>query len=349
MKIFKKVFQYGEHQVTLETGGMARQATGAVTVRMGDAVILVTAVAIKKVKTGADFFPLTVNYQERLYSSGRIPGGFLKREGRPTDRETLIARLIDRPLRPLFPEGFFNEIQVVATVLSLDPNIEPDVAALIGASAAVSLAGVPFDGPIAGARVGYVSGQYVLNPSREVLKTSDLDLVVAGTDKAILMVESEAKELPEDVMLGAVLFGHEQMQIAIAAIQEMVKACGKEKWDWKALEAARENKESEEWKVEGAVNAYRYILKGLQLWEGKRYVQAVQDLERGLQLMPAFSESYVFLGDAYWHLGDIQKAGEMFQTLARKEPALLETLLKKYPDLRQSYAESTQGLRILNR
>ncbi len=234
MKLFKKVFQYGDHQVTLETGAMARQATGSVTVRMGDCVILVTAVAAKKVKPGQNFFPLMVLYQERLYAAGRIPGGFLKREGRLSDRETLISRLIDRPLRPLFPETFLNEIQIVATVLSLDPAIEPDVPAMIGASAAVALSGVPFDGPIGGARVGYINGQYVLNPSRAQLETSQLDLFVAGTSEAVLMVESEAKELPEDVMLGSVLFGHEHMQIAIQAIRELAQSCGKAKWDWQA-------------------------------------------------------------------------------------------------------------------
>ena len=237
MKLFKKVFQYGSHQVTIETGAMARQATGSVTVRVGDCVVLVTAVANKKVKPGQSFFPLMVMYLERFYAAGRIPGGYFKREAKPSDRETLIARLIDRPLRPLFPEGFLNEIQIVATVMSLDPNIDADIPAMIGASAAVALSGVPFEGPIAGARVGYIDGQYVLNPSRAQLEQSQLDLVVAGTSDAILMVESEAKELPEDIMLGSVLFGHEQMQVAIQAIRELVQACGKPKWDWKMPEA----------------------------------------------------------------------------------------------------------------
>ncbi len=233
-KVYKKVFKLGQHDVSIETGAMARQADGAVVVRMGETVVLVTAVAAKKMKDGADFFPLTVNYQEKMYAAGRIPGGYLKREGRPSENETLIARLIDRPLRPLFPEGFFNEIQVVATLLSLDPNVQPDVPAMLGASAALCLAGVPFLGPIGGVRVGFKEGQYLLNPSRTEIASSELDLFVAGTKDAVLMVESEAQQLPEEVMLGAVLFGHQEMQIAIHAIEELAKAAGKAKWDWQA-------------------------------------------------------------------------------------------------------------------
>lgn len=236
-KVFKKVFPFGAHEVTLETGGIARQADGAVMVRMGDTVVLVTAVAVKKAKETADFFPLTVNYQEKMYAAGRIPGGFLKREGRPSDSETLIARLIDRPLRPLFPEKFYNEIQVIATVLSLDPEVQPDIPSMLGASAALCLAGVPFLGPIGAVRVGFKDGEYLLNPSREAVESSELDLVVAGTKEAVLMVESEAQQLPEEVMLGAVLFGHQEMQIAIHAIEELAKAAGKPKWDWQAPEA----------------------------------------------------------------------------------------------------------------
>lgn len=234
MKVFKKIFKLGNHEVTIETGGIARQADGAVIVRMGDTVILATAVAAKTVKEGMDFTALTVEYQERMYAAGRIPGGFLKREGRPSEAETLIARLIDRPLRPMFPEGFYNEVQVIITVLSLDPEISPDVPSLIGASAALSLSGVPMSGVVAGVRVGYSGGQYVLNPSMEALKNSDLDLVIAGTEIAVLMVESEAKELPEEVMLGAVLFGHEQMQVVIQAIKELTATTGKPRWDWQA-------------------------------------------------------------------------------------------------------------------
>jgi polyribonucleotide nucleotidyltransferase len=228
----KKSFQYGDHMVTLETSHMARQADGAVTVTVNDTVVLVTVCARREAKAGQDFFPLTVDYQERFYAGGRIPGGFFKREGRATEKETLTSRLIDRPLRPLFPEGFFNEVQVIATVLSLNPEINGDIPALLGASAAMAIAGVPFQGPIAAARVGYADGKYLLNPSETQLETSQLDLVVAGTKDAVLMVESEAKMLSEQVMLGAVLFGHEQMQAAIKAISELAAEAGKPKWQW---------------------------------------------------------------------------------------------------------------------
>jgi polyribonucleotide nucleotidyltransferase len=240
----KKTFSYGQHQVTIETGEMARQADGAVLVTMGETVVLCTAVARKEPKPGQDFFPLTVNYQEKTYAAGRIPGGFFKREGRPSEKETLTSRLIDRPLRPLFPEHFVNEIQVVTTVVSVNPDIDPDIPALLGASAALALSGVPFNGPIAGAKVGYKDGQYILNPTNSQLKTSKLDLVVAGTSDAVLMVESQADCLSEEVMLGAVVFGHEQMQIAIKAINEMKAEAGKPAWNWaapetdKALESA---------------------------------------------------------------------------------------------------------------
>ncbi len=229
-----KTFQYGQHTVKLETGEIARQASGAVMISMGDTTLLVTCVAKKEAVEGRDFFPLTVNYQERTYSAGKIPGGFFKREGRPTEKETLTCRLIDRPLRPLFPNGFVNEVQIVATVVSLDPEIDPDIPAIIGASAAVALSGCPFSGVIGAARVAYIDGQYLLNPDRSVLATSDLDLVVAGTESAVLMVESEAKELSEEVMLGAVVYGHEQLQTAIKAIEELVAEVGVTKWDWQA-------------------------------------------------------------------------------------------------------------------
>jgi polyribonucleotide nucleotidyltransferase len=230
----KKTFQYGEHTVTLEAGEIARQATGAVMASMGDTVVLVTAVGMAEAKEGRDFFPLTVNYQERTYAAGKIPGGFFRREGRPSEKETLVCRLIDRPLRPLFPKGFTNEVQVVATVMSLDSEIDADVISLIGASAALAISGLPFNGPIGAARVGYRDGEYLLNPRASVLKESDLDLVVAGTEGAVLMVESEARQLPEEVMLGAVLFGHEQMQTVIRAIRELAAEVGKPRWDWKA-------------------------------------------------------------------------------------------------------------------
>jgi len=216
----------------METGEIARQATGAVVVNMDDTVVLATVVAAKNAKPGQTFFPLTVDYQEKFYAAGRIPGGFFKREGRPTEKETLVARLTDRPLRPLFPDGFYNEVQIILSVLSLNPAVEPDIPALIAASAALAISGIPFNGPIGAARVGWLNGAYVLNPSVAQIAESALDLVVAGTESAVLMVESEARELPEDVMLGAVVFGHEQMQIAIDAIHELVEAGGKPEWTW---------------------------------------------------------------------------------------------------------------------
>ena len=236
MNVHNKTFQYGAHSVTIETGRMARQADGSALVSMGDTVVLVTAVGNRNDDGGKDFFPLTVNYVEKTYAAGRIPGGFFKREGRPSEKETLTSRLIDRPIRPLFPEGFRNEVQVVATVLSLDPEIDSDIPAMLGASAALALSGIPFGGPIGGARVGYRDGAYVLNPTGKELQESLLDLVVAGTADAVLMVESEAKMLSEEAMLGAVVFGHEQMQVAIKAINELVAEAGKPAWDWKAAE-----------------------------------------------------------------------------------------------------------------
>jgi polyribonucleotide nucleotidyltransferase len=231
-----KTFQYGQHEVTLETGEVARQAGGSVIVKFGDTVVLVTAVGNKNQREGMDFFPLTVDYIEKFYAGGRIPGGFFKREGRQTERETLVSRLIDRPIRPLFPEHFRNEVQVIATVMSMNPEVHGDIPALIGASAALALSGIPFAGPIGAAKVGYADGKYLLNPTISELKTSDLELVVAGTANAVLMVESEAKELSEDVMLGAVMFGHQQMQVAINAINELVAEVGVKHWDWKAPE-----------------------------------------------------------------------------------------------------------------
>ena len=227
-----KTFQYGQHTVTLETGEIARQAGGAVLVNMDDTVVLVTVVAKNEVKPGQDFFPLTVDYQEKTYAAGRIPSGFLKRESRPSETETLISRLIDRPIRPLFPEGFFNEVQIIATVMSSNPEVNADIPALLGASAALSLSGLPFDGPVGAARVGFINGEYVLNPTLSELKNSAMDLIVAGTDTAVLMVESEAMELPEDIMLGAVVFGHAQMQTAINAINELADEAAADAWDW---------------------------------------------------------------------------------------------------------------------
>ena len=237
MSMFNKVsktFQYGQHTVKMETGQIARQASGAVMLDMDDTVVLATVVAKEQAKAGQDFFPLTVDYIEKVYAAGRIPGGFFRREGRPSETETLVSRLIDRPLRPLFPEGFYNEIQVVVQVLSSNPEVNPDIPALLAASAAMAISGVPFAGPVGAARVGYIDGQYVLNPTFAQLENSRMDLVVAGTEAAVLMVESEAQQLPEEIMLGAVVYGHEQMQVAIDAIYELVRDGGKPEWNWTA-------------------------------------------------------------------------------------------------------------------
>ena len=235
-----KTFQYGQHTVTIETGEIARQAAGAVKVSMGDTVVLVAVTANKEVKAGQDFFPLTVDYMERTYAAGKIPGGFFKREGKQSEKEILTSRLIDRPIRPLFPEGFYHDIQIVAMVVSSDPEIDSDIPAMIGASAALVLSGVPFAGPIGAARVGYVNDAYVLNPTKSQLAKSKLDLVVAGTEQAVLMVESEAHILSEEIMLGAVVYGHEQMQAVIRAINELADEVNPEVWDWKAPETNAE-------------------------------------------------------------------------------------------------------------
>ena len=233
-EIAKKTFQYGSNTVTIETGEIARQAGGAVIVNVDDTVVLATVVGAKNAKPGQDFFPLTVDYVEKFYAAGRIPGGFFKREGRPSERETLISRLIDRPIRPLFPDGFYNEVQVVITLMSSNPEVDSDIPAMIGASAALAISGIPFHGPLGAARVGYIDGQFVLNPAVSKMPSSKLDLVVAGTEAAVLMVESEAHELSEEVMLGAVVFGHDQMQTVINAIHELVEAGGKAEWEWQA-------------------------------------------------------------------------------------------------------------------
>jgi polyribonucleotide nucleotidyltransferase len=232
LSVVSKSFPYGPHSITIETGEIARQAEGAVRVSMGDTVVLVTVCAQQNASAGKDFLPLTVNYIEKTYAAGRIPGGFFRREGRPTEKETLTSRLIDRPIRPLFPDGFFNEVQVVATVLSMDPDLDADIPALIGTSAALALSGIPFNGPIGAARVGYRDGRYLLNPTAKDLTQSQLHLVVAGTEHAVLMVESEAKGLSEEIMLGAVVFGHEQMQPAIRAVRELATQAGKPRWSW---------------------------------------------------------------------------------------------------------------------
>jgi polyribonucleotide nucleotidyltransferase len=233
----KKTFQYGAHQVTLETGEIARQASGAVIASMADTVVFVTVVGSKTADPGRGFFPLTVDYQEKAYAAGRIPGGFFKREGRPSEKETLTCRLIDRPIRPLFPKGFMNEVQVVANVISMNPEVDPDIVAMLATSAALAVSGIPFAGPIGAARVGYMNGDYVLNPTNSQIAESELNLVVAGTRNAVLMVESEAMCLSEDVMLGSVVYGHEQMQNAIQAIEELAAEVGVETWDWQAPES----------------------------------------------------------------------------------------------------------------
>jgi len=258
VKSISKSFQYGEHLVTIDTGAVARQADGAVLVDMAETVVLVTAVGRKTADPGRDFFPLTVNYQEKTYSAGKIPGGFFKREGRPSEKETLTSRLIDRPIRPLFPKGFKNEVQVIATVMSLNPDVDPDIPSMIGASAALAISGMPFAGPIGGARVGYIHGKYVLNPGISALEESDLDLIVAGTRDAVLMVESEAGGLTEDVMLGAVMYGHEQMQAAIDVIGELAEEVGKPAWDWRAPETNEALASAVAGKAESALaDAYR--------------------------------------------------------------------------------------------
>ncbi len=237
MNPIKKSFQYGAHEVTLETGEIARQASGAVLVNMADTVVMVTVVGAKTADPSRGFFPLTVDYQEKTYAAGRIPGGFFKREGRPSEKETLTCRLIDRPIRPLFPKGFMNEVQVVANVISMNPEVDPDIAAMLGTSAALAISGIPFDGPIGAARVGYLKGEYVLNPTYSQLQESDLNLVVAGTRNAVLMVESEANVLSESVMLGSVVYGHEQMQAAIDAINELAAEVNPVRWEWQSPEA----------------------------------------------------------------------------------------------------------------
>ena len=264
MGAIKKSFKYGDHTVTLETGELARQADGAVLVTMSDTVVLVTAVGLKKATPGRDFFPLTVNYIEKTYAAGRIPGGFFKREGRPTEKETLTSRLIDRPIRPLFPEGFINDVQVVAQVISVNSEVDPDIASLLGASAALAISGMPFLGPIGGARVGYIDGKYILNPTTAQLATSQLDLVVAGTAEGVLMVESEAAGLNEEVMLGAVTFGHEQMQIAIKTINELAAEAGKPKWTWAAPEANKELQSAVGAAAEASVSAAYTITEKME-------------------------------------------------------------------------------------
>src|SRR5215218_636171 len=235
-KYLKESIKVGDRELSVETGKVAKQADGSVIIQYGETMLLVTAVSARNAKEGLDFFPLTVEYRESSYSAGRIPGNYFRREGRPSEKEVLTCRLIDRPIRPLFPDGFYNEVQIVATVMSSNNEVDSDIPAMIGASAALALSGIPFNGPIGAARVGYANGQYILNPTKTELETSQLNLVVAGTQAAVLMVESEAQELPEDVMLGSVVFGHEQMQAVINLINELADEAGKPMWDWKAPE-----------------------------------------------------------------------------------------------------------------
>jgi len=292
-----KTFQYGEHQVSLTTGGIARQADGAVMVNMADTVVLVTAVGRKAADPGRDFFPLTVNYQEKTYAAGKIPGGFFKREGRPAEKETLICRLIDRPIRPLFPKGFKNEVQVIATVMSLNPEVDADIPALIGASAALAISGMPFAGPIGAAKVSYVDGNYVLNPSVSVAKASDLELIVAGTQDAVLMVESEASGLSEEIMLGAVMFGHEQMQVAISTINELAAEVGKPAWDWSAPAEDEELAAAVATQAQDGMSAAYQITDKMERQDAVRAVKAAA--------VEALAEDG---DDARWSAGDVMGA-----------------------------------------
>lgn len=296
MTPIKRTFQYGQDTVTLETGEIARQASGAVMVNMGGTCVFVTAVARKEPKPGTDFFPMTINYQEKAYAAGKIPGGFFKREGRPTENETLVARLIDRPLRPLFPKGYYNEIQVICTVVSLNPEVDPDIPSMIGASAALSLADVPFNGPIGCCRVGYTEGEYQLNPTREQLDESELDLVVAGTDSAVLMVESEADELPEEVMLGAVMYGHEQLQTVINEINEFVKEVDVSKSEWSAPEVDEELINT----VAGECEA--------DVIEAYKISDKLERLNKLDDIRDALIEKYTSEDDAKWDAGELSGA-----------------------------------------
>ena len=276
-----KKFQYGNDTVTLETGRVARQASGAVLATIGETTVLCTVVGAKEAAPGQDFFPLSVHYQEKYYAAGKIPGGFLKREARPSEKETLTSRLIDRPIRPLFPNGFLNEVQVICTVVSAEKNRDPDIAAMIGTSAALAISGIPFNGPIGAARVGYSQDAgYILNPSYEALKSSELDMVVAGTQDAVLMVESEAEELPEDIMLGAVLYAHQEMQAIVKAVNELAADAGKEKWVWAPAEENTELKEAAIRGFEDSIGvAYRITDKAKRYDRlGELRSQAIEEL-----------------------------------------------------------------------
>jgi polyribonucleotide nucleotidyltransferase len=325
----KKSFQYGDHTVTIETGELARQADGAVLVTMSDTVVLVTAVGLKKATPGRDFFPLTVNYQEKTYAAGRIPGGFFKREGRPTEKETLTSRLIDRPIRPLFPEGFINDVQVVASVLSVNAEVDPDIASLLGASAALAISGMPFMGPIGAARVGYLDGKYILNPTSTQLSESKLDLVVAGTQEGVLMVESEADGLNEEIMLGAVTFGHEQMQVAIKAINELAAEAGKAKWAWVAPEPNTE--------LKTAVSAFaeKNLLAAYTLTEKQQRYAKIKEVK-------AAAVEALTKGDAPKFTAE-QVGGEFFNLEYR---LVRERILEGHPRIDGRDTKTVRGINI---
>jgi len=307
VKSTSKTFQYGEHKVTIETGAIARQADGAVIVDMAETTVLVTAVGRKAADPGRDFFPLTVNYQEKTYAAGKIPGGFFKREGRPGEKEVLTCRLIDRPVRPLFPKGFKNEVQVIANVMSLNPDVDPDIPAMIGASAALAISGMPFAGPIAAAKVGFKDGEYTLNPGVAACKESDLELVVAGTRDAVLMVESEATGLSEEVMLGAVMYGHEQMQVAIDCINELAAEVGKPAWDWQAPE------DDEELAAAVAAAAESALSDAYQITDKQDRQAAVGDAKS------ATSEALAAGDDARWSADEVKGAlSKLEKTIVRQ-------------------------------
>jgi len=307
VKSTSKTFQYGEHKVTIETGAIARQADGAVIVDMAETTVLVTAVGRKAADPGRDFFPLTVNYQEKTYAAGKIPGGFFKREGRPGEKEVLTCRLIDRPVRPLFPKGFKNEVQIIANVMSLNPDVDPDIPAMIGASAALAISGMPFAGPIGAAKVGYKDGDYVLNPGLAACKESDLELVVAGTKDAVLMVESEATGLSEDVMLGAVMYGHEQMQVAIDTINELAAEVGKPAWDWEAPA------EDEELAAAVAAAAETALSDAYQITDKQDRQAAVGDAKS------AASEALAGGDDARWSADEVKGSlSKLEKTIVRQ-------------------------------
>ncbi|VFM95637.1 MAG: polyribonucleotide nucleotidyltransferase [Candidatus Kentron sp. G] len=301
MTSIKKVLPYGSHTLTLETGDIARQAAGAVMACLGDTHVLVTVVAEHQPKEGKDFLPLTVDYQEKTYAAGRIPGSFFRREGRPGEKEILTSRLIDRPLRPLFPKGFHNEVQVIATVVSLDPDIDPDVPSLIGASAAMALSGIPFDGPISAARVGYIDGQFVLNPTLSQLQESGLDLVVAGTEQAAIMVESEAKELPEDIMLDAVLFGQAAFQPVIAAIRELAEQAGRPAWEWRSPEEDQ------------ALQQEVRDICGATMGDAYRIVDKLQRQQRVAEIKTSVTETLSGGDEPKWSSRDVSSALEKLE------------------------------------